>query len=101
MADGEAIAQVVAWQREQVATLAPREREVAQLAACGLRNHEIALAMEIETSTVRTYLQWIFTKLGVRSRAQLAVVALLTGLVDAGMVVRAWQMYAPEVMGCD
>lgn len=101
MADGEAVAQMVAWQRDQVATLAPREREVAQLAACGLRNHEIARAMAIEPTTVRTYLQWIFVKLQVRSRAQLVVVALLTDLVDVEMVVRAWQEYAPEVIGCD
>jgi hypothetical protein len=55
--------------------------------------------MGIETSTVRTYLQWIFVKLGVRTRVQLALVAVMVGVVDGEMVVRAWERYAPEVLG--
>jgi DNA-binding CsgD family transcriptional regulator len=99
MVTGEGIDQVMGWQRGRVGTLAPRELEVVRLAACGLRNWEIAAEMGIETSTVRTYLQWIFVKLGVRTRVQLALVAVMVGVVDGEMVVRAWERYAPEVLG--
>ena len=101
MATGDEVMQVIAWHRRRVESLTPREREVAQHVACGLRNHEVAQAMTLDVTTVCTYMWHIFNKLGVKSRSQLTAVALLTGLVDAAMVVSLWAQYAPEVMGCD
>lgn len=93
------VTQMLNWQRSQWETLTAREKEVARYAACGLRNHEIAARMTLELSTVRTYMQWVFVKLGVRSRVQLTLVALMTGLIDANTVVALWRQYAPEACG--
>ena len=54
------------------ATLTEREREVAQLAAGGLHNREIALRLFVSESTVRTHLRVIFQKLGIDRRSKLA-----------------------------
>ncbi|HXW80818.1 MAG TPA: LuxR C-terminal-related transcriptional regulator, partial [Acidimicrobiales bacterium] len=48
--------------------LAPREREVALLAAKGCSNKEIAGRMDLSTRTVENYLYRTYTKLGVTSR---------------------------------
>ena len=98
--DGEnEVMQMLDWQRSRIDTLTAREQEIARYAACGLRNHEIAARTALELSTVRTYMQWIFVKLGIRSRVQLTLVALLTGLIDSTMIVALWQQYAPEACG--
>lgn len=91
--------QMLDWQQSRLEMLTPREREIARYASCGLRNYEIAERMTLEPTTVRTYMQSVFTKLGVRSRVQLTLVALLTGLIDLTMIVALWQQYAPEACG--
>lgn len=48
------------------------ERKIAELAAQGLSNREIAAAAFVTTKTVEFHLRNIFRKLGVRSRTQLA-----------------------------
>jgi DNA-binding NarL/FixJ family response regulator len=48
------------------------ERRVAQLAADGRRNKEIAAAMYVTVATVEAHLSRVYRKLGVRSRAELA-----------------------------
>jgi DNA-binding NarL/FixJ family response regulator len=45
---------------------------VSELAADGLSNKEIAAAMYVAVNTVEVYLARAYSKLGVRSRAQLA-----------------------------
>lgn len=50
-----------------------REREVAALVCTGERNYEIAERLGVTYGTVRTYLQRIFSKLGVRSRKEIRV----------------------------
>lgn len=57
------------WQWD---TLTPREMEVAQLAAQGKRNSEIARDLHISVRTVETHLANIYAKLSVRSRTELA-----------------------------
>ena len=64
-----------------LALLTPREREVLRLLAGGLAADEIAKALFISKKTVGTHLEHIFTKLGVRSRAQAIAVAYRDELV--------------------
>ena len=58
-----------------------REREVMTLVADGLTNDEIAQKLYMSPATVRTHVSRAMTKLGVRDRAQLVVLAYETGLV--------------------
>jgi DNA-binding NarL/FixJ family response regulator len=58
-----------------------REREVMTLVASGLTNDEIARKLYMSPATVRTHVSRTMTKLGVRDRAQLVVLAYETGLV--------------------
>ena len=59
--------------------LSDRERQVAQCVASGLTNRDIAATLEITKKTVEKHLTRIFVKLGVRSRAQLAIYIVSTG----------------------
>lgn len=52
--------------------LTAREREIALLAAKGLRNAEIAQKLFVAESTVRTHLRAVFQKLDIDRRAKLA-----------------------------
>jgi two-component system nitrate/nitrite response regulator NarP len=61
--------------RRLTATLSPREIEVAELVAHGLRNREIAERLRITEGTVKVYLHTIFEKLQVRTRTELALLA--------------------------
>lgn len=49
--------------------LTPRERKILQMLADGLDGPEIAGILESAPSTVRTHVQSIHSKLGVRTRA--------------------------------
>jgi DNA-binding NarL/FixJ family response regulator len=63
------------------ALLTPREREVLRLLAAGRAADDIAKELFISKKTVGTHLEHIFTKLGVRSRAQAIAVAYRDELV--------------------
>jgi DNA-binding NarL/FixJ family response regulator len=60
--------------------LTPREQEVAALIAGGLTNREIASRLVIAERTAEGHVQSILNKLGVGSRAQIAVWAVEHGL---------------------
>ena len=51
--------------------LSPSEDRVAQLAACGMTNRDVAAALFISPKTVEANLGRIYHKLGIHSRAEL------------------------------
>ncbi|HEV7980288.1 response regulator transcription factor [Amycolatopsis sp.] len=65
----------------RLGSLTEREREVMQLVAAGLSNDEIAAKLVLSPSTAKTHVSRIMTKLSVRDRAQLVVLAYESGMV--------------------
>jgi DNA-binding CsgD family transcriptional regulator len=58
------------WERApRPAQLTERETDVLELVAKGLTNREVAARLFISTGTVRTHLEHVYEKLGVRTRA--------------------------------
>ncbi len=58
------------WERApRPAQLTERELDVLELVAQGLTNREVAARLFISTGTVRTHLEHVYEKLGVRTRA--------------------------------
>ena len=62
--------------------LTARELDIVLLLAQGMSNEEIAAALVLEVSTVKSHLGRILPKLGVRSRLQAAVWAYQNRIVD-------------------
>jgi DNA-binding NarL/FixJ family response regulator len=61
--------------------LSERESEVLRLVAQGMTNKQIARALGIAQSIVKSHVGSIFEKLGLLSRTQVALYAARTGMV--------------------
>jgi DNA-binding NarL/FixJ family response regulator len=55
----------------QSGALTPSEQRVAELAASGMKNRDVATALFISPKTVEANLARIYRKLGIKSRAEL------------------------------
>ncbi|WP_277751129.1 response regulator [Streptomyces hoynatensis] len=64
--------------------LTEREREVMRLVGEGLTNDEIAARLVVSPATAKTHVSRVMTKLAVRDRAQLVILAYETGLITPG-----------------
>ena len=62
-------------------SLTVREREVMLLVAAGLSNDEVAARLVLSPATAKTHVSRIMSKLGVRDRSQLVVLAYESGMV--------------------
>jgi DNA-binding NarL/FixJ family response regulator len=62
--------------------LTAREAEVVQLIALGRSNSEIAADLYVSQATVKTHINHIFAKTGLRDRAQLVGYAYRVGLAE-------------------
>jgi DNA-binding NarL/FixJ family response regulator len=64
--------------------LTPRERQVLVALAGGATNAEIAQALHLGETTVKTHVSRVLTKLGARDRTQAVVMAYELGVVTPG-----------------
>jgi DNA-binding NarL/FixJ family response regulator len=67
-----------------IARLTPRERDVFELLALGRSNAEIGAQLFLTESTVKSYVANVFTRLELRNRVQVVVMAYESGFIVPG-----------------
>ena len=67
-----------------LSSLSPRELQVLRLVAEGKSSKEIAVALDLELETIRSYRKNMMKKLGVNNAPSLTRFAVASGLVSAG-----------------
>lgn len=68
--------------------LSEREQQIVRLLTIGLTNREIAQRLAISHDTVGSHLSRIYARTGAASRFDLAVMAIIAGLVQFEQVAR-------------
>ena len=63
--------------------LTRRERDIVRHVARGMRNAEVGARLGVTEGTVKTHLNNVFQKLGIRDRVELTLYAVRTGLISA------------------
>ena len=75
------------WRAALPGNLARRERQCLTLAALGKSNWEIGYILRLSETTVHTYIERAMRRLGVASRMQAVVLALMSGEIAYGDVM--------------
>ena len=78
----EAVTRTAPVQAREIKGLTAREIEVLRLIAAGLSNSEIARTLVVSEATVKTHVNHLFTKAGLRDRAQAVAFAYRAGIAD-------------------
>jgi two-component system, NarL family, response regulator len=68
-------------QNPLMSPLSAREEEIVRHVALGFRNAEVAKKLFVSEQTIKSHLNNVFRKLGIRDRVELTVYAIRTGII--------------------